>query len=188
MKPHEFLFALTATVGALWAAEYTPAQGGLATPRNIGIVPVAHRDSQLVAFHAAGEWLNSKPLTASQLHGKVVLVNFWTYSCINWQRELPYVRAWAGKYKDQGLVVVGVHSPEFGFERDLARVRDASAQLNVSYPIAVDSEHAIWNAFGNAYWPAIYIIDANGRLRYTHFGEGDYERTEKFIQRLLAEA
>jgi thiol-disulfide isomerase/thioredoxin len=116
-----------------------------------------------------------------------VLVDFWTYSCINWRREFPYVRAWAAKYKDRGLVVVGVHSPEFTFERNLDNVRSAVKTIGVTYPVAVDSGHAIWRAFGNAYWPALYFIDVNGRIRDSHFGEGDYDKSERTIQRLLGE-
>ena len=127
-------------------------------------------------------------LTSAGLRGKVVLVDFWTYTCINWLRTLPYVRAWAEKYKDQGLVVIGVHSPEFPFERDIDNVRRAAKQMKVDYPIAVDSDHAIWRAFHNQYWPALYLVDAKGRIRHHHFGEGEYERSEQVIQQLLAEA
>lgn len=140
------------------------------------------------ALDGAVTWLNSKPLTAAGLRGKVVLVDFWTYSCINWHRTLPHVRAWAGKYADQGLVVIGVHSPEFAFEKDLEKVREATSQLKVDYPVAVDSNMAIWRAFGNAYWPALYFVDAKGMIRHTHFGEGEYERSEGVIQQLLIEA
>ena len=136
----------------------------------------------------ATAWLNSPPLTPADLRGKVVLVDFWTYTCINWLRTLPYVRAWAEKYKDQGLVVIGVHTPEFGFEKDLDNVRRAAKEQNVGYPVAVDSDYAIWRAFDNRYWPALYFIDAQGRIRHHHFGEGDYERSELIIQQLLAEA
>jgi thiol-disulfide isomerase/thioredoxin len=136
----------------------------------------------------ATAWLNSPPLTPAGLHGKVVLVDIWTYTCINWLRTLPYVRAWAAKYKDQGLVVIGVHSPEFPFEKDLENVRRSAKAMRVDYPIAVDSDHAVWRAFNNQYWPALYLVDAKGRIRYHKFGEGDYERTEKVIQQLLAEA
>ncbi len=115
----------------------------------------------------------------------MVLVDFWTYTCINWIRTLPYVRAWAAKYKDQGLVVVGVHSPEFDFEKDVLNVRPAAKALGVDFPIAVDSQHAIWNAYRNQYWPAIYLVDAKGRIRHRQFGEGNYEQVEKAIQELL---
>ncbi len=133
-------------------------------------------------------WLNSPPLTPESLRGKVVLIDIWTYTCINWLRTLPYVRAWAAKYKDQGLVVIGVHSPEFPFEKDLENVRRSAKAMMVDYPIAIDSDHAVWNAFKNDYWPALYLIDAKGKIRYHQFGEGEYERTERVIQQLLAEA
>jgi thiol-disulfide isomerase/thioredoxin len=144
--------------------------------------------SELGSLARADEWLNSPPLTAQALRGKVVLVDFWTYTCINWLRTLPYVRAWADRYRDQGLVVIGVHAPEFGFEKDLNNVRRAVKDLKVDYPVAVDSEHAIWRAFRNQYWPALYFIDAQGRVRHHHFGEGSYEQSEMIIRELLAEA
>jgi cytochrome c biogenesis protein CcdA/thiol-disulfide isomerase/thioredoxin len=136
----------------------------------------------------ATEWLNSPPLTPEALKGKVVLIDFWTYSCINCLRAIPYVRAWAEKYKDQGLVVIGVHTPEFAFERNVANIRSAIASLKIGYPVAVDNDYAIWRAFDNNYWPAHYFIDAQGQIRYHHFGEGEYDQSERVIQRLLAEA
>ena len=136
----------------------------------------------------ATAWLNSPPLTAADLRGKVVLVDFWTYTCINWLRTLPYVRAWAERYKDQGLVVIGVHTPEFPFEHDIENVRRAAREMRVAYPIAIDNEYAIWQAFSNNYWPALYAFDAQGNTRYHHFGEGEYEQSERMIQRLLSEA
>jgi thiol-disulfide isomerase/thioredoxin len=145
-------------------------------------------EGELASLQTATAWLNSAPLTAAGLRGKVVLVSFWTYSCINWLRSQPYLRAWTDKYRDRGLVVVGVHSPEFGFEKDLDNVRRAAQALRVSYPIAVDSNHAIWDAFDNQYWPALYFIDAKGRIRHHQFGEGQYERSEETIQRLLVAA
>src|SRR5260370_28323572 len=132
-------------------------------------------------------WLNSLPLNNKALRGKVVLVNFWTYSCINSLRELPYMKAWAAKYKDAGLVVIGVHAPEFGFEKDSANVKNAVADLKVPYPVSIDCDHSIWRAFRNEYWPANYIVDAKGRIRYHHFGEGEYEKSERAIQALLKE-
>ena len=144
--------------------------------------------SELASLERADEWLNSPPLTASALRGKVVLVDFWTYTCINWLRTLPYVRAWAEKYKDQGLVVIGVHAPEFSFEKNLDNVRRAVKEMRVDYPVAVDSDHVIWRAFSNQYWPALYFVDAQGRVRHHHFGEGAYEQSEMIIQQLLAEA
>lgn len=142
----------------------------------------------LARLGGASGWINSPPLTAADLRGKVVLVQFWTYTCINWRRSLPYVRAWASRYKDEGLVVIGVHTPEFAFERDAANVRWAVRDMEIPYPVALDSDRAIWNAFENEYWPALYFIDAQGRIRHRSFGEGDYERSERVIQKLLAEA
>ena len=145
-------------------------------------------EGTLPALSGAVEWLNSPPLTAEGLRGKVVLVDFWTYSCINCLRSLPYIKAWADKYKDQGLVVIGVHAPEFAFERDQANVRRATRDLGITYPVAIDNDYAIWRAFENEYWPAHYLIDAEGRIRYHHFGEGEYAESEAAIQDLLAEA
>jgi thiol-disulfide isomerase/thioredoxin len=144
--------------------------------------------SELASLARADEWLNSSPLTPQALRGKVILVDFWTYTCINWLRTAPYVRAWAEKYKDQGLVVIGVHAPEFAFEKNLDNVRWAVKEMRIDYPVAVDNEHTIWRAFSNNYWPALYFIDAQGRVRHHHFGEGSYEQSEKIIQELLAEA
>ncbi|MCW3477281.1 thioredoxin family protein [Limobrevibacterium gyesilva] len=141
----------------------------------------------LASLERANEWSNSPPLTAAALHGRVVLIDFWTYTCINWLRTLPYVRAWAEKYKNQGLVVIGVHAPEFTFEKDINNIRSAVKAMQVNYPVAVDNEHVIWRAFKNQYWPALYFIDAQGRVRYHHFGEGAYEQSEMIIQELLAE-
>jgi cytochrome c biogenesis protein CcdA/thiol-disulfide isomerase/thioredoxin len=149
---------------------------------------VAPAAPSLLDFTGAVSWLNSPPLTAAALKGKVVLVDFWTYSCINCLRSLPYIRAWADRYKDQGLVVVGVHAPEFAFERDEGNVRQAVKDLAVDYPVAIDNNYAVWQAFGNQFWPAHYIFDATGKLRYHHFGEGKYSQTEMVIQGLLAEA
>ncbi len=136
----------------------------------------------------AVEWLNSPPLTREGLKGKVVLVDFWTYSCINCLRSIPYIKAWAEKYKDQGLVVIGVHTPEFAFEKSVSNVKSAVADLKIGYPVAIDSNFAIWRAFGNEYWPAHYFIDAEGSIRHHHFGEGEYDEFEKIIQTLLQEA
>ena len=145
-------------------------------------------EGSLPSLSGAAEWLNSPPLTAESLKGKVVLVDFWTYSCINCLRSIPYVRAWAEKYKDQGLVVIGVHAPEFPFEKNIDNVKSAVAKLKIGYPVAIDNDYAIWRAFGNEYWPADYFIDAEGRIRHHYFGEGDYAESEKVIQQLLAEA
>jgi len=144
--------------------------------------------SGLASLERANDWLNSPPLTAASLRGKVVLVDFWTYTCINWLRTLPYVRAWHEKYRDQGLVVIGVHAPEFAFEKNVSNVRRAVKDMRIDYPVAVDSEHVIWRAFDNQYWPALYFVDAQGRVRYQHFGEGAYEQSEMIIQALLREA
>lgn len=140
------------------------------------------------SLNGAVQWLNSEPLTTEQLRGKVVLIDFWTYSCINCIRTLPYLRAWAEKYKDQGLVVIGVHSPEFAFEKNIGNVRGAIRNFSITYPVAVDNDFKIWRAFGNNSWPAHYLIDAQGRIRYSHFSEGDYARAELVIKDLLAEA
>lgn len=144
--------------------------------------------SELASLAGANEWLNSPPLTPEALRGKVVLIDFWTYTCINWRRTLPYVRAWAEKYKDQGLVVIGVHAPEFAFEKDLNNVRWAVKDTQISYPVAVDNDHAVWRGFDNQYWPALYFVDAQGRVRHHQFGEGSYEQSEMIIQQLLREA
>jgi thiol-disulfide isomerase/thioredoxin len=144
--------------------------------------------SELASVERANEWINSPPLTASALRGKVVLIDFWTYTCINWLRHLPYVRAWAEKYKDQGLVVIGVHAPEFAFEKSIDNVRRAVQGMGLAHPIAIDNDHVIWRAFGNQYWPAVYFIDSQGRVRHQHFGEGAYQQSEMVIQALLAEA
>jgi len=132
-------------------------------------------------------WLNSQPLTASGLRGKVALIEFWTYTCINWRRQLPYVRAWADKYRDHGLVTIGVHSPEFPFEKNQENVRRAAKEIRVDYPIVIDSDYAIWRAFDNEYWPALYFADARGHIRHHVFGEGEYDQSERVIQQLLAE-
>jgi thiol-disulfide isomerase/thioredoxin len=145
-------------------------------------------EGQAPSLSGAVEWLNSPPLTIEALRGKVVLVDFWTYSCINCLRAIPYVRAWAEKYKDQGLVVIGVHAPEFAFEKNVENVRQAIKDLKIDYPVAIDNDYAIWRAFNNSYWPAHYFIDAEGRIRHHHFGEGEYDQSEKIIQQLLAEA
>jgi thiol-disulfide isomerase/thioredoxin len=144
-------------------------------------------EGEFPSLGGATGWLNSSPLTPSSLRGKVVLIDFWTYTCINWLRTLPYVRAWAEKYKDQGLVVIGVHTPEFAFEKNVDNVRRAAKDMRVGYPIALDSDYAIWRSFDNEYWPALYFVDAQGHIRHHHFGEGDYEQSERVIQQLLAE-
>ena len=144
--------------------------------------------ARLPGFDGATGWVNSSPLVEADLRGKVVLVDFWTFTCINWLRTLGYVRAWAAKYADQGLVVIGVHTPEFPFERDIDNVRLAVKDMNVEYPVPLDSDYAIWHAFANRYWPAVYIADAEGRIRHHQFGEGGYEECERVVQSLLREA
>ena len=145
-------------------------------------------EGELPSFDGATGWLNSPPLTPADLRGKIVLVNFWTYTCINWLRQLPYLRAWTGKYADHGLVVIGVHTPEFGFEHDLTNVRRAVRDMRIDYPVAIDNDYAVWSAFANHYWPALYFADARGSIRHHHFGEGEYQQSEMVIQQLLAEA
>jgi cytochrome c biogenesis protein CcdA/thiol-disulfide isomerase/thioredoxin len=145
-------------------------------------------EGNLPSLDGITDWLNSNPLTREQLRGKVVLIDFWTYSCINCLRAIPYVKAWDERYRDDGLVIIGVHAPEFAFERDIANVRRAIADLGIRYPVAIDNNYAVWRAFDNRYWPAHYFIDAQGRVRYHHFGEGNYEQSERVIRQLLEEA
>ncbi len=161
------------------------AGGDEAAPVDITALPV---EGQLPQFPAGAVWLNSPPLTREQLRGKVVLIDFWTYSCINCLRSLPYVRAWAEKYRNAGLIVIGVHAPEFAFERDEGNVRRAVANLDVAYPVVLDNDFRLWRAFDNRHWPAHYFIDAEGRVRHHHFGEGGYPQSELVIQALLREA
>ena len=145
-------------------------------------------EGHLPSFDGATGWLNSEPLTPQALRGRVVLVDFWTYTCINWLRTLPYVRAWDAKYRDLGLTVIGVHTPEFGFEHNIDNVIAQSRTFGVDYPIAVDSDYGVWQAFANQFWPALYIADAEGRIRYHHFGEGEYAMAEMVVQQLLLDA
>jgi thiol-disulfide isomerase/thioredoxin len=187
MKAYQLLVAAI-LVTAIGAAVFTAGEGAIMGRRTMPTAAHSPSGGELAALDSATAWLNSEPLTAASLRGKVVLIDFWTYTCINWLRELPYVRAWAEKYKDQGLVVIGVHAPEFPVERDLDNVRRAARDLRVHYPIAVDNDFAIWRAFDNHYWPALYFVDAQGRVRHHHFGEGEYAQSERMIQRLLAEA
>jgi cytochrome c biogenesis protein CcdA/thiol-disulfide isomerase/thioredoxin len=165
----------------------TPAQSAQTSPAG-GTEPNLGVEGGFPSLSGATAWLNSPPLTSESLRGKVVLIDFWTYSCINCLRTIPYIKAWAEKYKDHGLVVIGVHTPEFAFERDVDNVRRAVSDLKIGYPVAIDDDYKIWRAFDNEYWPAHYFIDAQGRTRYHHFGEGDYDGSERVIQRLLAEA
>jgi cytochrome c biogenesis protein CcdA/thiol-disulfide isomerase/thioredoxin len=177
LRPHG---SQTATSGPAMMMRGKPAPAG-----PDGDLPV---EGQLPSLSGATEWLNSKPLMAEELKGKVVLVDFWTYSCINCLRAIPYVRAWAEKYRDHGLVVIGVHAPEFAFERNVDNVKKAIATLKIEYPVAIDNDYKIWRAFENEYWPAHYFIDAKGQIRHHHFGEGEYDESERVIQRLLADA
>jgi len=161
----------------------SPAPAGI--PTSAASLPV---EGRLASFDGATGWLNSQPLSATGLRGKIVLVNFWTYTCVNWLRQLPYLRAWAEKYADHSLVVIGVHTPEFSFEHDLANVRAAVRDMRIDYPVAIDNDYAVWQAFGNHYWPALYFADAEGHIRHHHFGEGEYGESEVVIQQLLAHA
>ena len=145
-------------------------------------------EDSIPSLNGAVQWLNSAPLTREELQGKVVLVDFWTYSCINCLRELPYVQAWADRYRDQGLVVIGVHAPEFAFEKNVDNVKKATQDLNITFPVAIDNNYAIWRGFDNEYWPAEYFVDARGQIRHHVFGEGDYAESERVIQQLLADA
>ena len=185
MDRRHFLRTAAMTVGAtgLGVVTSADAQSGKATA-----AAQLATEGQMPSLRGVTEWLNSKPLAAGELRGKVVLINFWTYSCINWRRQLPYVRAWAEKYGSQGLVVIGVHSPEFAFEKNVGNVRWAAKEMRVPYPVAIDNDFAIWRAFKNQYWPALYFTDARGRIRHHQFGEGEYERSEAVIQQLLVDA
>src|SRR5215831_17990569 len=145
-------------------------------------------EGELPSLSGATGWLNSPPLTPAGLRGKVVLVDFWTYTCVNWLRQLPYLRAWAEKYSGHGLVVIGVHTPEFGFEHDIDNVRRAVQDMRITYPVATDNNYAVWRAFDNYYWPALYFADAQGNIRHHHYGEGEYQQSEMVIQQLLADA
>jgi thiol-disulfide isomerase/thioredoxin len=145
-------------------------------------------EGRLPPLDGATGWLNSSPLTPADLRGKVVLVNFWTYTCINWLRQLPYVRAWAEKYSGGGLVVLGVHTPEFAFEHAADNVRRAVKDMRIDYPVATDNDYQVWRAFDNYFWPALYFADAQGRIRHHHFGEGEYRQSEMVLQQLLVEA
>jgi len=184
MKAHQFwlALALACAIGATSADVQHNVQ--LVTPRAAQL-PI---EGKVPAIDGAIEWLNSPPLTLGALRGKVVLIDFWTYTCVNWRRTLPYVRAWAERYKDRGLVVIGVHTPEFAIEKDIERVRQAMKEMRIDYPIAIDSDYRIWRAFNNQYWPALYFVDAQGHIGHHQFGEGEYEQSELIIQKLLAEA
>lgn len=187
MKANQLLLGvlLTSVLGA--GSDNATEDGRMGPHMTPALVPLPI-DGELPSFDGATTWLNSPPLTPAALRGKVVLVQFWTYTCINWLRTVPYVRAWAEKHKNQGLVVIGVSTPEFEFEHDLDNVRRAVRDMGITWPVAVDNDYAVWRAFDNNYWPALYFVDAKGHIRHHHFGEGDYERSERTIQTLLAEA
>jgi len=186
MKAHQVL--LSATLASAIAGTVTLTEGNTVEQQMARSTIQLPIRGDIPSLGGAREWLNSPRLTPAGLRGKVVLIDFWTYTCINWRRTLPYVRAWAEKYKDHGLVVIGVHTPEFGFEKALDNVHRAVTEFEIHYPVAVDSDYVIWRAFRNQYWPALYIADAQGRIRHQQFGEGGYERTERIIQQLLTEA
>ena len=181
MRPIALLFAgLMLTVALAFSLMASPETKADATTGNtLGPMP---------SLAGAVEWLNAPPLTGEALRGKVVLVDFWTYDCVNCRRTLPYVKAWAKKYEKDGLVVVGVHTPEYAYEHVTANVREQVRKLGITYPVAIDNNYAIWHHFDNQYWPAHYLIDAKGQVRYTHFGEGRYDEQERMIQALLSEA
>jgi thiol-disulfide isomerase/thioredoxin len=186
MKTRMPNMAMAAVLGAMAAVLCGTAAGthriaAQDAPSIVGSFP-------LRGLSGATGWINSPPLTVKQLKGKVVLVDFWDYSCINCIRSIPYVRAWADKYRDSGLVVIGVHTPEFDFEKQMPNVQKAVQKFGITYPVALDSNNAVWDAFHNQYWPAHYFIDATGKVRFEHFGEGDYDQSEKWIQQLLKEA
>jgi thiol-disulfide isomerase/thioredoxin len=184
MKAHQFWLVL-ALAYATGANSTDPPHKVQLMAHTAAQLPI---ESKLPALNGAIEWINSPPLTVAALRGKVVLIDFWTYTCINWRRTLPFLHAWADKYKDRGVVIIGVHTPEFSFEKDLENVRRQTTTLEIHYPVAVDSDFAIWRAFRNQYWPALYIADAQGRVRHHQFGEGGYEQSERVIQQLLTEA
>jgi cytochrome c biogenesis protein CcdA/thiol-disulfide isomerase/thioredoxin len=171
--------------GGSQSATREPANAAMAVPAGGDALPI---EGELPSLAGATSWLNSPPLTAESLRGKVVVVDFWTYSCINCLRSLPYVKRWYEEYKDHGLVVLGVHAPEFAFEKDLDNVRRAVSDLGIHYPVALDNDYAIWRGFDNHYWPAHFFIDASGRIRAHHFGEGDYDESERIIRELLTQA
>ncbi|MDQ0008151.1 thiol-disulfide isomerase/thioredoxin [Luteibacter jiangsuensis] len=183
MKPYTLL-AISLAFTTVFSHPAVSGDAVVSPPSSIEL-PV---EGRMPSLTGAKTWIGSPALSPAALRGKVVLVDFWTYSCINSLRQIPYLRAWAERYGNRGLVVIGVHSPEFGFEKDLDNVRTAVKDIAPGYPVAVDSEHAVWRAFDNEYWPALYIVDSQGRIRHHVFGEGEYERTEAIIRQLLAEA
>jgi thiol-disulfide isomerase/thioredoxin len=176
---------LGAAVLCIAAAQFGVGGCAMALTSKEAKLPV---EGDMPSLGGATAWLNSQPLTTRGLRGKVVLVDFWTYTCVNWRRTLPHLRAWTEKYKNDGLVVIGAHTPEFSFEHQIDNVRWALKDMTIDYPIAIDNNYAIWQAFNNEYWPALYFVDARGDIRHHQFGEGDYERSEVVIQQLLTEA
>jgi thiol-disulfide isomerase/thioredoxin len=177
--------AAPATDNTAMKGSMTGSMAGSMTGAALAGPPV---EGELPPLSGAAAWLNSAPLTTQQLRGKVVLIDFWTYSCINCLRTLPYLKAWYERYKDHGLVIIGVHSPEFAFEKEEANVRRAVHELDIHYPVAIDNDYAIWRAFDNQYWPAHYFVDATGHIRAHHFGEGGYAESEQLLRELLTEA
>lgn len=187
MNPKQLLFAVKHPAGVGASPEALRQDDGLLQQLRARAARLP-MEGRFPSLEGATAWLNSEPLTSEGLRGKVVLVEFLTYTCINWLRTLSYVRAWAEKYSDHGLVVIGVHTPEFPFERDIDNVRTALREIGVDFPIAMDSDYEVWSAFANHYWPALYFIDGTGQIRHHHFGEGSYDMSEMVIQLLLADA
>ncbi|KVN37527.1 thioredoxin [Burkholderia stagnalis] len=182
------MFTRLKTAVVITAVAATAALAAFADTRGETIPPMVESGAQAPELAGIERWHNSAPLKLSELRGKVVLVDFWTYSCINCIHTIPYVNEWYRKYRDQGLVVIGVHTPEYPFERDARNVADALGRFGIRYPVAQDNRYDTWNAYGNRYWPALYLVDANGRVVYTRFGEGQYEKTEAAIREALAQA
>ncbi|RQQ01966.1 thioredoxin [Burkholderia stagnalis] len=182
------MFTRLKTAVVITAVAATAALAAFADTRGETVPPMVEAGAQAPELAGIERWHNSAPLKLSELRGKVVLVDFWTYSCINCIHTIPYVNEWYRKYRDQGLVVIGVHTPEYPFERDARNVADALGRFGIRYPVAQDNRYDTWNAYGNRYWPALYLVDANGRIVYTRFGEGQYEKTEAAIREALAQA
>ena len=180
------MFSRLKIAAAIVAVAATAALAAYASTNEPGAEAAAlQTGAQAPDFAGINNWLNSAPLDMKQLHGKVVLVDFWTFDCINCAHTIPHVEDWYSRYHDKGLVVVGVHTPEYGFEHDTDNLKKAIKQYGITYPVAQDNQYATWNAYGNQYWPAVYLIDQSGKLVYTHFGEGDYAQTEQVIRGLL---
>ncbi|KVN53254.1 thioredoxin family protein [Burkholderia stagnalis] len=182
------MFTRLKTAVVITAVAATAALAAFADTRGETVPPMVEAGAQAPELAGIERWHNNAPLKLSELRGKVVLVDFWTYSCINCIHTIPYVNEWYRKYRDQGLVVIGVHTPEYPFERDARNVADALGRFGIRYPVAQDNRYDTWNAYGNRYWPALYLVDANGRVVYTRFGEGQYEKTEAAIRDALAQA